>query len=160
LLDLQCSRSDAPIVTPYRSSTHHHCQKYTGHDAALPRERVRSSARLRRWPGRWRRSLDHPLRKFTCDTPFLRLGAGHPHPCLSARAGRARSREGPSGAQRCLDALYRDGAEPRQTLALTWPDLASVRGRPTDRPPHNGVQGTGRPSSQHVVLRTASCSVP
>ena len=46
------------------------------------------------------------------------------------------------------------------TLALTWPDLASVRGRPIDRPPHNGVQGTGRPSSQHVVLRTASCSVP
>src|SRR3979411_1155708 len=37
------------------------------------------------------------------------------------------------------------------TVALTWPDLASVRGRPTDRPPHNGVQGTGRPSSQHVV---------
>jgi hypothetical protein len=44
--------------------------------------------------------------------PFLGCG-GPPQPCPSARAGRARSREGPSDAQRCLDALYRDEAEPR-----------------------------------------------
>jgi hypothetical protein len=42
LLDLQCSGSDAPIVTPYRSSTHCNRPNCTGHDAALPRERVRS----------------------------------------------------------------------------------------------------------------------
>src|SRR5712691_9040239 len=42
LLDLQCSGSHAPIVTPYRSSTHRQRQKCTGPDAALPRERVRS----------------------------------------------------------------------------------------------------------------------
>src|SRR5712691_7514083 len=40
--NLQCSGSDAPIVTPYRSSTHRQRQKCTGPDAALPRERVRS----------------------------------------------------------------------------------------------------------------------
>src|SRR6266446_10441304 len=47
LLDLRCSGSDAPIVTPYRSPTHRHRQKCTRLDAALPRERVRSMPQLR-----------------------------------------------------------------------------------------------------------------
>src|SRR5216683_7445943 len=47
LLDLRCSGSDAPIVTPYRSPTHRHRQKCTRLDAALPRERVRSLPRSR-----------------------------------------------------------------------------------------------------------------
>src|ERR1700746_1849673 len=36
LLDLQCSGSGAPIVTPYRSSTPRHRQKSTDHDARIP----------------------------------------------------------------------------------------------------------------------------
>jgi hypothetical protein len=34
-LDLQCSGSDAPVVTPYRSPTHHR-RKYTDRDARQP----------------------------------------------------------------------------------------------------------------------------
>jgi hypothetical protein len=50
LLDLRCSGSDAPIVTPYRLPTHCHRQKCTRLDAALPRERVRSLPHFSRWP--------------------------------------------------------------------------------------------------------------
>jgi hypothetical protein len=36
LLDLRCSGSDAPIVTPYRSTSQRHCQKRADHDARSP----------------------------------------------------------------------------------------------------------------------------
>src|SRR6266478_9349055 len=44
------SGSDAPIVIPYRSSTHRHRQKCTRLDAPLPRERVRSMPHSRPLP--------------------------------------------------------------------------------------------------------------
>jgi hypothetical protein len=46
-------------------------------------------------------------------TAHVLSGAVHPHRRPSARAGRARSREGPNGAKRCLGAHDRDGSEPR-----------------------------------------------
>jgi hypothetical protein len=36
LLDLRCSGSDAPIVTPYRSTSQRHCQKRADRDAPSP----------------------------------------------------------------------------------------------------------------------------
>jgi hypothetical protein len=36
LLDLQCSGSDAPVVTPYRSPTHYHRPEYADRDARHP----------------------------------------------------------------------------------------------------------------------------
>jgi hypothetical protein len=82
-------------------------------DIAVPIERP-LSARPRPWCTNQRMTAIHPLRTLNVDTFFLKLGCGFTcTPAPRREAGRARSREGPSGAPRCLDALYRDGAEPR-----------------------------------------------
>src|SRR6516162_3900440 len=58
-MDLRCSGSDAPIVTRYRHSPR---RKRSHRDvSSLPRERVRSTAQLRRCTRRRRRTAVHAL---------------------------------------------------------------------------------------------------
>jgi hypothetical protein len=88
LLDLRCSGSDAPIVTPYRSPTHRHRQKCTRLDAALPRERVRSllGSKLPFAVADWNVAEGWTL--------VLRWSAGERRGCADSRPSRPRPRTG------------------------------------------------------------------
>src|SRR5207253_1225755 len=117
-----------------RPTAHHHVDDApTTTGAPLPRERVRSSALPRRWLIRPEGPESTHCGNSTSTTLLSQTRVRvNPHPCTSARAGRARSREGPSGAQRCCHrgrptpATGRGAegsAETRQrvTAAVGWP---------------------------------------
>ena len=162
MLDLQCSGSDAPIVTPYRSPTHHRRRKSTDRDARLP---ARAGSFLGGEPTIARSASDDPLAP-QADPPITAFGLPHSTQPRRWSAYRPTTAFHPKSDLPTVDALQCGGGFVQAIVAapLSSPAGHSVaspaaRGRPARsrhsggswRPDHDSGNALSRSTIRHAA---------